>query len=114
MFSFLFAGWSCGPAQTLEGLLLLLLLGEVVEDRLGNDDSLREIADGLEAHHVGTVLDDLDLASVDVDVSVLALYQAIRISRLQLEGAVGRLVAVGVRAVFIVPACMVTQLMSTD
>ena len=57
----------------------------------------------LEAHHVGAVLDDLELAGVDVDVAVLALHQPVRVARLQLEGPVGRLVAVSVGAILVVP-----------
>ena len=57
----------------------------------------------LEAHHVCAVLDDLELAGVDVDVAVLALHQAVGVARLQLEGPVRGLVAVGVGAVLAFP-----------
>ena len=73
----------------------------------GDDDAVRQVALGLEPHHVRAVLDDLDLA-VHVDVSVLALHRPVHEPRLQLEGAVGRLVAVGVGTIFIQPGNIVT------
>ena len=73
----------------------------------GDDDAVRQVALGLEPHHVRAVLDDLDLA-VHVDVSVLALHRPVHEPGLQLEGAVGRLVAVGVGTIFIQPGNIVT------
>ena len=63
----------------------------------------------LEAHCVGTVLDDLEFSGIDVDVTVFALNSAVRESGLQFERPVRALVTVGVRAVLVVSANLNSQ-----
>jgi len=78
--------WARHKLAVVEGLASV---GSVVaDDRRRHDDAFGKIPTGLETHGVGAVLDDLELAGVDVDVTVPALDTTVGKSGLQLEGSI--------------------------
>lgn len=87
--------------RALVVIVVVVAVGAVSFHGGRDDNALGEVALRLEAHGVGAVLNDLDLA-VHVDVAVLALDGAVGEAGLQFECAVGRLVAVGVGSVLVV------------
>ena len=90
------------PERAFVVVVVVVAVGTISFHGGRDDDAFREVALRLEAHGVGTILNDLDLA-VHVNVAVLALDGAVGEAGLQFECAVSRLVAVGIGSVLVMP-----------
>lgn len=91
-----------GPLWSLHGLLIVvgLLLGGLVDQRGWRYRNA--LARGLEAVLIGAVFHDAHFA-IGIHIAILALHLARGQLRFDLEGTIGTLIAVRIRAILIVP-----------